>query len=52
MRETTGSYNGMLTVFAVFFLVALICSILIQFDIRRVRRMTESKTCCLASGAR
>ncbi|MCC5838496.1 MAG: OFA family MFS transporter [Opitutales bacterium] len=52
VRETTGSYNGMLTVFAVFFLVALICSILIQFDIRRVRRMTESRACCLAPGTR
>lgn len=38
VRETTGSYSGMLTVFVGLFTVALVCSIVIQFDIRRIRK--------------
>ncbi len=38
VRETTGSYSGMLSVFVALLAVALVCSILIQFDIRRIRR--------------
>jgi MFS transporter, OFA family, oxalate/formate antiporter len=38
VRETSGSYSGMLTVFVGLLVVALICSLLIQYDIRRIRR--------------
>ncbi|MCC5805329.1 MAG: OFA family MFS transporter [Opitutales bacterium] len=38
VRETTGSYSGMLTVFVALLAIALVCAILIQFDIRRIRR--------------
>ena len=38
VRQTTGSYVGMLGVFVGFLSFALLCSILIQFDIHRIRR--------------
>lgn len=43
VRETTGSYVGMLGVFVVFLTIALLCSILIQFDIRRIRHHNEKQ---------
>ncbi len=44
VRETTGSYSGMLGVFVALLAVALLCSILIQFDIRRIRRSSGLAT--------
>jgi len=38
VREATGSYSAMLGVFVVLLIFALICSVLIQFDIRRIRQ--------------
>ncbi|PTX64970.1 OFA family oxalate/formate antiporter-like MFS transporter [Melghirimyces profundicolus] len=38
IRDTTGSYAGSLSVFAAFFAVALIISLWIQVDIRRLRQ--------------
>ncbi len=37
VRETTGSYAQTLHIFAGLFVVALVCSLLIQADIRRIR---------------
>lgn len=38
VRETTGSYGQTLYIFAGLFVVALACSILIQFNINRIRK--------------
>ncbi len=43
VRETTGSYEQTLQIFAGFFVFALICSILIQFNIRKIRAMKLSQ---------
>lgn len=42
VRETTGGYSGMLIVFVAFFVVALICSLLIQYNIRHIRALGQT----------
>ncbi len=43
VRETTGSYEQTLQIFAGFFVFALVCSILIQLNIRKIRSMKLSQ---------
>lgn len=40
VRESTGSYEQTLQIFAAFFVFALVCSILIQMNIRRIRSLS------------
>ncbi|RFU63087.1 OFA family MFS transporter [Bacillus sp. V59.32b] len=42
MKDTTGSYGTSLTFFAGLFIVALVVSLLIRLDIRRLRRLNEA----------
>ncbi|CAH0344525.1 OFA family MFS transporter [Bacillus sp. CECT 9360] len=42
MKDTTGSYATSLTFFAGLFIVALVVSLLIRLDIRRLRRLNEA----------
>jgi len=42
VRETTGSYQGTLVIFSGIFIVALTVSILIRFDIKKIRAMSEN----------
>ncbi|MFP3339182.1 hypothetical protein R0J91_14485, partial [Micrococcus sp. SIMBA_131] len=44
MKDTTGSYAASLTFFAGMFVVALIISIVIRKDIRRLRKENEAPT--------
>lgn len=44
VRETTGSYEQTLQIFAGFFVFALICSILIQFNIRKIRALKTAQS--------
>jgi len=41
VRATTGSYSGMLGVFVAFLVVALLASLIIQFNIRSIRRHAQ-----------
>ncbi len=43
VRETTGSYEQTLQIFAGFFVFALVCSVLIQINIRKIRAMKLSQ---------
>ncbi len=43
IRESTGSYEQTLQIFAGLFVFALVCSILIQFNIRKIRVMKLSQ---------
>lgn len=43
VRESTGSYEQTLQIFAGFFVFALICSVLMQFNIRKVRALKLSQ---------
>ncbi|EDY85248.1 transporter, major facilitator family [Verrucomicrobiia bacterium DG1235] len=42
VRESTGSYEQTLQIFAGLFVFALVCSILIQFNIRKIRQLNMS----------
>src|SRR5690606_19625633 len=43
MKDTTGSYESSLIFFAGLFVIALVISILIRFDIKKVRLESERK---------
>jgi OFA family oxalate/formate antiporter-like MFS transporter len=42
MKDSTGSYASSLTSFAGLFVIALIVSILIRFDIKKLRKQNEA----------
>jgi MFS transporter, OFA family, oxalate/formate antiporter len=44
IRETTGSYQGTLVFFSGMFVLALVVSILVRFDIKKIQNMNEEQS--------